>query len=90
MAFGGNQPNFSGTMIAKFEIMLPKLKEQQEIVRILDDLFEKEHAAKDLCDQIDQIDTVKKTILGKAFRGELGTNEAGDESARGLLKEVLK
>lgn len=89
MAFGGNQPNFSGTMISKFAIMLPKLKEQQEIVRILDDLFEKEHAAKDLCDQIDQIDTIKKTILGKAFRGGLGTNVAEEESAVELLERCL-
>lgn len=88
MAFGGNQPNFSGTMISKFKISLPILKEQHEIVRILDDLFAKEQDAKDLCDQIDQIDTIKKTILGKAFRGELGTNEAGEACAVSLLKEI--
>ncbi|UYO62190.1 restriction endonuclease subunit S [Acetobacterium wieringae] len=70
-------------------IPVPGLGEQQEIVRILDDLFEKEQAAQDLCDQIDQIETIKKTILGKAFRGELGTNVVGEESAVELLKDVL-
>ncbi|WP_373481999.1 restriction endonuclease subunit S [Acetobacterium sp.] len=71
-------------------IKLPSLSEQTEIVRILYDLFAKEQTAKDLCDQSDQIDTIKKTILGQAFRGELGTNEAGEESAVALLKQALQ
>ena len=79
-----NRNNFS-----EIPILKPKYTEQQEIVRILDDLLEKEQAAFDLCDLIDQIDTIKKTILGKAFRGELGTNVAGEESAVVLLKQVL-
>jgi len=69
---------------------LPSGTEQQEIVRILEVLFAKEQTAQDLCDQIDQIDTIKKTILGKAFRGELGTNVVGEESAGELLKQVLQ
>ena len=44
----------------------------------------------DLCDQIDQIETIKKTILGKAFRGELGTNVVGEASAVALLKQALQ
>lgn len=51
----------------------------------LDNLFAKEQNAKDLCDLIDQIEAMKKTILGKAFRGELGTNEVGEECAIELL-----
>lgn len=64
--------------------------EQQEIVRILDNLFEKEQSAKDLFNVIDNINLIKKSILGRAFRGELGTNDPAEESARELLKEVLK
>ena len=79
-----NRNNFS-----EIPILKPKYTEQQEIVRILDDLLEKEQVAFDLCDLIDQIDTIKKTILGKAFRGELGTNVVGEESAVELLKEIL-
>jgi len=33
---------------------------------------------------------MKKVILAKAFRGELGTNDPEEESAVELLKEVLK
>lgn len=65
LAFGGNQPNFSGTMISKFIINLPQLKEQLEIVRILDDLLAKEQNAKDLCDLIEQIEAIKKPSSAK-------------------------
>jgi len=33
---------------------------------------------------------MKKAILARAFRGELGTNDPEEESAVELLKEVLK
>ena len=38
---------------------------------------------------IEQIDTMKKAILARAFRGELGTNDPNEESAVELLKKVL-
>ncbi|PKM71157.1 MAG: hypothetical protein CVU92_09900 [Firmicutes bacterium HGW-Firmicutes-17] len=81
------QKNINLRILNEIQIKMPSYKEQQEIVRILDDLFAKEQNAKDLCDLIDQIETIKKTILGKAFRGELGTNEAGEENAAFLLKK---
>lgn len=88
-AVGGNQPNYSGTMIGRFSIILPSIPEQQEIVRILDSILEKEQKAKELCDVIDKIDLMKKVILARAFRGELGTNDPSEESAVELLKECL-
>ncbi|MCL2312435.1 MAG: restriction endonuclease subunit S, partial [Firmicutes bacterium] len=84
-AVGGNQPNYSGTMIAKFPIHLPSLLEQQEIACILDNLFEKEQRARELCDIVEKIDLMKKAILARAFRGELGTNNPPEESTMGLL-----
>lgn len=33
---------------------------------------------------------MKKAILARAFRGELGTNEPEEESALELLIEILK
>lgn len=38
---------------------------------------------------VEQIDVMKKSILSKAFRGELGTNDPDEESAIELLKAVL-
>lgn len=71
-AVGGNQLNYSATMISKWTIDLPSLPEQQEIVRILDNVLEKESAAKFAAEQVlEQIDLLKKSILARAFRGEL-------------------
>jgi len=89
-AVGGNQPNFSGTIIGGFIINTPTLQEQKQIVRVLDNLLENEQTAKELCDVIEKIDLMKKAILARAFRGELGTNDPEEESAVELLKEVLK
>lgn len=64
--------------------------EQGEIVRILDDLLAKEQQAKETAEGVlEQIDLIKKAILARAFRGELGTNDPSEESAVELLKQVL-
>jgi type I restriction enzyme S subunit len=76
--------------IKNVKISIPSYLEQIEIVRIIDDLFEKELHAKELCDVIEIIDLMKKSILARAFRGELSTNNPNEESALELLKEVLK
>lgn len=39
---------------------------------------------------IDQVDLMKKSILAKAFRGELGTNDPSEESSIELLKQILE
>jgi type I restriction enzyme S subunit len=87
---GGNQLNLSATIIGKFQIAIPQLDEQAEVVRILDDLLSKEQQAKDAAEAVlDQIDTMKKAILARAFRGELGTNDPSDDSAVELLRGIL-
>ena len=85
-----NQSNINAKKLAAFTIPLPSLPEQQEIVRILDNLLKKEQRARELCDIIEQLDLMKKTILARAFRGELGTNDQAEESAVELLKEQLR
>ena len=71
-------------------IPLPPLPEQKEIVRILDKLLDHEDEARALIDMEEQIDLLEKSILSKAFRGELGTNDPNDEPAIELLKRSLK
>ena len=52
--------------------------------------MEKEKQAKEIAEAvIEQIDTMKKAILGRAFRGELGTNDPSEESVVELLKKTL-
>ena len=83
------QNTISQKSLNELQVPVPSLAEQREIVRILDNLLENEQKAKDLCDVIEKIDHIKKTILARAFRGELGTNDPAEESAVELFKEVL-
>lgn len=88
-AVGGNQLNLSGTIIGQLQILIPSLEEQAEIVRILDSIFEKEDKSKELIYMLDKIGEMKKSILARAFRGELGTYNPTDEPAIDLLKSIL-
>ncbi len=75
--------------LRKLTVVLPIEREQKEIVNILDMQIKKEQHVKELAVQvIHQIDTIKKSILARAFRGELGTNDPTDESAVELLKKI--
>lgn len=78
------------SFLENYTIALPSIEEQCEIVRVLDDCFEKELQVKENAAQIiSQIDTMKKSILARAFRGDLGTNDPTDESAEELLKRII-
>lgn len=83
-------PNLHLRDIRNVEIAYPSLEEQKEIVRILDTIFEKEQDTQELIDLIEKIDLMKKSILARAFRGELGTNLPEEESAIELLKSILE
>lgn len=73
-----------------YMLNLPTFSEQTEIVRIIDDLLAKEQQAKELAENaLAKIELIKKSILARAFRGELGTNNPADEPAVELLKRML-
>ena len=82
-------PKINQKELSALTVSIPTLKEQEEIVRILDNLLEKEQQARQFADIIEKIDHMKKAILVRAFRGELGTNDPNEESALGLLSETL-
>lgn len=85
-----NLASINSSQLKKFPVLLPDLAEQCEIVHILDDLLSKEQQAKDAATAVlERIDLVKKSILARAFRGELGTNDPTEDSALELLKECL-
>ena len=83
------QPKLAIFRIENFSIPLPPLEEQQEIVRILDEVLENENKVKELLELEERIDILEKSILNKAFKGELGTQNNSDEPAIKLLKEIL-
>lgn len=89
----GNQDgmrNISQNNMKTIIFPLPTLTEQHEIVRLIDDLLARERAAQQATEQaLASIDLMKKSILARAFRGELGTNKASEASALELLKQVL-
>lgn len=69
---GVNQSNISAKKIGEFIIPVPSINEQNEIVRILDRLSDSEKVAKkNASAALDQLEKTKKSILSKAFRGEL-------------------
>lgn len=72
------------------KIVIPPLEEQKEIVRVLDKIFEEENRISELISLENKIEILEKTILDRAFRGELGTGNNDDEPAIELLKKCLE
>ena len=87
---GVNQGNVSSKFVESIVIKVPLVDEQQEIVHLLDNLLSREQSTVTACEEaLTTIDTLKKSILARAFRGELGTNDPTDPSAQELLREIL-
>lgn len=83
-------PTLNRNMFSDVKVKVPSVPEQHEIVRLLDTLFTKEQQAKNgYVDMLAQIDLIKKSILARAFRGELGTNDPTEESAVEFLKQCI-
>ena len=91
MKNGTTVESINSAALRDFEIPIAGSNEQIEIVRILDAFFAKEQQTKEAAEVVlDQIDLMKKSILARAFRGELGTNDPSEESAVELLKRGLE
>lgn len=87
---GAAQPNLNTKLIGEVEIDVPQTAERVEIARVLNALLSKEQQAKEAAEIVlNQIDLMKKSILARAFRGELGTNDPSEESAVELLKQIF-
>ena len=89
MSTGTTFSQISKEDIIKICFPLPPLEEQQEIVRVLDGVLENENKVKELLELEERIEILEKSILHKAFKGELGTQNSSDESALNLLKSLL-
>ncbi|MDY3738852.1 MAG: restriction endonuclease subunit S [Selenomonadaceae bacterium] len=69
---GINLPRTSEKIISEYKLQLPLLTEQKEIVRLLDKFLSVEDKVKSTCQStLEAIATMRKSILAKAFRGEL-------------------
>ncbi|MDF2590895.1 MAG: restriction modification system specificity domain protein [Clostridia bacterium] len=87
---GSTTPHLFQRDIKEFELAIPPMEEQMEIVRILDKLVEEESKIQELVQLDEQLELLRKSILAKAFRGELGTNDPTEESALSILEQVLR
>ena len=88
---GVNQSNINAKKIGAYSFNVPSIPEQEKIVSVIQKLLSKEQQTKEAAEIVlDQIDLMKKSILARAFRGELGTNDPSEESAVGLLKRGLE
>lgn len=82
--------NLSAGKIKTIPLPMASLDEQSEIIHLIDSLLEKEQQTKEAAEAVlDQIELMKKSILARAFRGELGTNDPSEESAVELLKQII-
>ncbi|WP_377887977.1 restriction endonuclease subunit S [Alkalihalobacillus sp. R86527] len=83
-------PRINMSTLKQLNIPLAPIKEQQKIVGIIEKNLDIEEKANVYHTINENLDLLMQSILSKAFRGELGTNEPEEESAIELLKEVFE
>ena len=82
--------NINSKEIADIDIMIPDISEQNAIVELLSNFIQKEKRVREAAETvIEQIETMKKAILVRAFRGELGTNDPTEGNEKELLRKIL-
>lgn len=84
------QSNISVSQSRNLIIPIPSLAEQELIVELLEESLEREEIALQLILEEGNLEELRQSILSKAFRGELGTNDPNDENVIEFLKEVLQ
>lgn len=85
-----NLASINSTQLKNFPVLIPTIEEQREIVNILNFFLDEEEQIKQNCLKLlEKIEEIKKSILARAFRGELGSNNPEEESAIELLKTIL-
>ncbi|OTD34233.1 hypothetical protein AW119_15770 [Escherichia coli] len=97
VATGTAQKTVSLSSLRNFEISVPPLKEQHEIVRRVEQLFAyADTIEKQVNNALARVNNLTQSILAKAFRGELTTQWraenpdliSGENSAAALLEKI--
>lgn len=84
------QKNINLKVLREIVVPVPPKEEQDVIMNMLQSLFSKEDTILSQINMSDDINNLVNSVLSKAFRGELGTNESVDESAASLLIKCLQ
>lgn len=89
MFTGTTIKHLTGVALSGFEVLLPRMEEQNEIVRRVEELFAiadrieaQYHAARASVERLTQ------SLLAKAFRGELVPQDPNDEPASAFLARI--
>ena len=91
MKSGTTVESVEAKKLMDYEVPVASANEQTEVVKQIESLINKEESVKELAKNvIEKIDAMKKLILAKAFRGELGTNISHEESSIELLKKTIE
>jgi len=70
-SIGSTMPNLNQGILGKIEIFVPSLKEQNEIVRRVDELFAHADSLETKYKKtMERIEKIEQSVLAKAFRGE--------------------
>lgn len=83
-------PRINISTLKSLSLPIAPIEIQQSVVNIIESSLEIEEKANNFCNIGENLDTLKQSILSKAFRGELGTNDSSEESAIESLKQVLQ
>ena len=84
-----NLASINSTQLKSFPVLLPDLEEQREIIRLVESSLSNEQQIKQSAETaVMHIDTMKKSILARAFRGELGTNDPAEKNADAILQTI--
>jgi type I restriction enzyme S subunit len=85
------QPKLNQTMLNKIPIPFPSLKEQQSIVQKLDTLSSETKKLEVIYQQkIADLEELKKSVLQKAFAGELLSPEGATYTNDGFSPSITK
>jgi type I restriction enzyme S subunit len=86
---GVSQSNINAQKLAKFEVPLCSLQEQQEIVRQIRSLSKAVSQIEQQYQWVESyLNQLDRSILAKAFRGELVEQDPNDEPASVLLERI--
>lgn len=81
--------HLTGRQFAKYEVNVPPIEEQEVIVKLVENLFNKADLIEEKYKILKgNIDTLPQSILHKAFKGELVEQLPTDGDAKDLLREI--